>query len=201
MKLIVIICILLRHIIQTYSIILVLKNDRKQHLFLEEIRKSTLYGRYFAIVSKMPSINSILQTLCDKLINKFDNKPRILIMLITFTIIPRFIVAICLSIDVLYYGHMKLMYMAVVLLIIPRMFNVIIGMIKHEAELNLLKLDKKVDIGMAKRRYKYNEESKYSTIIRVTTTIQIVKISKAMLYMRIITIVLYIFAWTLYILN
>jgi hypothetical protein len=224
-QVIIILSIMVWNIIEMYSIIRILKKDIKQGWIVQQVVKGINYVYWgplasveARIVNEIPSIRERLVKLGDKLINNINDKKRIQVMLIVITIMPRLVVGISLSIDVVYYGRIELMYKAMWLLIIPIMFNTIIGMVKHEAEKDKKKLEEESltvsykegqvyiqskDTKGAIARYTENKNQwiRNYNIIDVIKAIEIVKLSKEILYMRIITQVIYISSWTIYILK
>jgi hypothetical protein len=224
-QVIIIISIIIWNVIEIYSINRILKKDMQQGWLVQEIVKGINYVYWgpiasveARIVKLIPSIRDIVMLIGRQVILICYTKMRLLVMLITFTIIPRLIVGICLAIDVIYYGRIELMYKAIWLLIIPIIFNTILTMIKHAAERNKTELEydsltvsykdgqvylQSKDTTWAIARYTYNKTlwiSSYN-IIDIIKAIEIVKISKELLYLRIITQVIYIISWTIYILK
>jgi hypothetical protein len=104
--------------------------DPNMYIWIKQQKDRFIGKMRYHIVSKMPRRYRILMYY--KLIDTFCSKTRILTMLITFTIIPRLIVGISLSIDVYYYGRIYILYKTLVLLIIPIIFKIIISLLHHE---------------------------------------------------------------------
>jgi hypothetical protein len=110
-----------------------------------------------------------------------------------------------------------MMYKTIILLIIPIIFNTIIGMIKHNAENNKTSIEelsliityKDDQLYMQSREntiaidnYETNKANwiKAYNICDTTTAIDIIKHSPVILYIRAITVSIFLLSWTVYIL-
>jgi hypothetical protein len=107
------------------------------------------------------------------------------------------------------------MYKAIILLVIPIAFNVVVGMVKHNAQSNKKSIEDHSlvityrnkepfvqckDSALAIENYEINKRNwiKFYNILDTFTAIEIVKQSKVILYLRAFTVAIFITAWTFY---
>jgi hypothetical protein len=169
------------------------------------------------VLKAVPLTREWLSRLGDTLVITLISKMNILITLVITTLMPRLSVGVLLMIDILVYGQVAMMYKAIVLLIIPILFNTMIGMIKHNAagiktviEETMLIITYKDNIPYVQSRdtdiallnYENNKSNwiKAYNVLDTTNAIEILKHSPVMLYLRILTVSLFLLSWTVYLL-
>jgi hypothetical protein len=86
------------------------------------------------ILSIMPSIRILLNSIGDFIVLYVNNKLRICILIVIAIVLPRVVVAVYLMEDVMVHQCISRMYSAIPLLCIPILFNTVVGMVKHEAQ-------------------------------------------------------------------
>lgn len=161
------------------------------------------------ILSRVPSIKVWLTRLGDILVYILINKVRIVIILVILMVMPRLVVSISLGIDIVIYGRIYMMYKAIALLIIPIIFNVVIGMCKHIAQDTKTNIEEYGLVITYKDKQPYvqskgtiiailNYESNKTKWIRAYNildtikAIEILKHSPTILYMKILTVSIFI---------
>jgi hypothetical protein len=206
---VIIISILIWTIVQIFS--LIFNKDRQLGILYHQEIKNWL-GHFYEKKIDTTKGSTILWQIANVLVLLCTKSGCILSLIIVFTIIPRLIVGIRLIIDVIYYSRLEFMYKDLVLLLIPVIFDVICVRIKHEAERNMRRTEERGLIvnykdgelsieNKDKEKTKARYWIKNFHIIIYMISINVLQIHKHILYWRIITLVLYITSWTIYILK
>ena len=87
------------------------------------------------ILRIIPSMKQVQSSVGNLIVKSITTKLRIYIVIVVFILLPRFIVAVCLMVDVMVHNSISCMYTVIRVLIIPILFNVVVEWlnIKHRA--------------------------------------------------------------------
>jgi hypothetical protein len=165
----------------------------------------------------LPSMRVWLSRFGDMLVRTLKSRTSIAITLVTCTLIPRLCVGVCLGVDIVVYQQVAMMYKAIFILIIPILFNTIVGLVKHEAERCKATIEEhglvvtysdeqpyvqSRESTFAMDNYESNKAQwvRYYNILDTVQAIDIVKSSPIILYIRALTVSIFLLSWTVYIL-
>jgi hypothetical protein len=214
--------ILVWNFVEIISIYKLLRKDTAQSIFIKRVivLVNVVYWvplmtmeRY--ILHVMPSIRILLNSIGDFIVLYVCNKLRLCLVIVLLIVIPRLVVGVSLLYDVVYLGCIDTMYKAIQLLVVPIVFNVVLGMVKHEAQsskqeiedncLHITYVDKQSyvscrDTTSAIKKYEINKKLfvKYYNILDTLAAIEIVRQSKLILYLRAFTLAIFLLAWIFY---
>jgi hypothetical protein len=214
-------CIMLWNIVEVISIISQLnKRTPWQSGIVKKIRKlvDMVYWKPLSFVGiilcKEPIISYSLDSIEKLLLKRLVGKLSIALVVLFFPILPRLILGCTLYVDIIVYRQLRYMYMIIPIVMISLIFNSIVGMIKQRASRDKEELENKYIIADTIKGSWYLQAKNCSikafennknlwiqayNVIDLCTAIEIVKNSKIILIMRLITVEIYILSWFQYI--
>jgi hypothetical protein len=224
LQVVIVLCIMTWSVVEMASIYRQLSGQVQPNSLVKALRNiidivywKPLLAVETCVLWAIPSMRVWLTVLGDALVSILNTKHRIVTVLLMSTLLPRLLVGVCLGVDIVVYQQVAWMYKAIFILIIPILFNTMVGMIKHNAEgikthieehgLVVTYSDGQPYVQsrgtiVAVLNYESNKRQwvRYYNILDTTTAIDIVKSSPIILYMRAITVIIFILSWTVYLL-